>query len=68
MTYRGIFKNGVVVLRPEAQLPDGTAVEVSPAELGAGDDPFLAAVQQASKLRTHWPRDYARNLDHLGKG
>ena len=65
MTYRGTVKDGVVVLPAEAQLPDGTTVDVIPqTELRAEDDPFLAAVLKVAKPRPHWPADYARNLDH----
>jgi hypothetical protein len=64
VSYRGTVKNGVVVLPPEANLPDGTAVEVIPEEATAAEDPFLAAVQKAAKPRPHWPEDFPRNLDH----
>ena len=65
MTYRGTIKNGVVVLSPEAKLPEGTEVEVIPeTKLGPEDDPFLAAVLKVAKPRPHWPKDYARDLDH----
>lgn len=30
MTYRGIVKNGVIVLDDDTPLPDGTMVEVAP--------------------------------------
>lgn len=30
MSYRGIVKNGVIVLEAGAQLPDGTAAQVQP--------------------------------------
>jgi len=56
----------VVVLPPEAKLPDGTEVEVITNETGPDDDPFLAAVQKVAKPRPHWPKDYVRKLDqHL---
>ncbi|MBM3860802.1 MAG: hypothetical protein FJ395_14280 [Verrucomicrobia bacterium] len=64
MTYRGTIKNGVVVLPPDAKLPEGAEVEVFPSELRPEDDSFVAAVQKVAKPRHHWPRDYARNLDH----
>jgi len=64
MSYKGIVKNGVVVLPPEAKLPEGAEVEVIPSQARPEDDPFLAAVQKVAKPRPHWPRDYARNLDH----
>jgi hypothetical protein len=45
MSYKGKVKNGVVVLPPGAQLPDGTEVEVIvEMELLPGEDPFIAAV------------------------
>jgi hypothetical protein len=37
MTYRGHVKQGVIVLNPPAQLPEGTEVEVRPAEKRAAD-------------------------------
>jgi hypothetical protein len=54
----------MVVLPPEAKLPDGTEVEVIAADTDADDDPFLAAVAKVAKPRPHWPKDYARKLDH----
>ena len=66
VSYQGTVKNGVVVLPPEAKLPDGTPVEVITDETCPEDDPFVAAVMQVAKARPHWPRDYVRNLDrHL---
>ncbi|MBI5395538.1 MAG: hypothetical protein HZB20_09155 [Chloroflexi bacterium] len=64
MSFKGTVKNGVVVLPPEAKLPEGAAVEVIPEELQPENDPFIAAVLKAAKPRPHWPKDYARNLDH----
>lgn len=64
MTYKGTVKNGVVVLPPDATLPEGASVDVSPCELTSEDDPFLAAVQKVAKPRLHWPIDYAQNLNH----
>ena len=64
VSYKGTVKNGVVVLPPEAKLPDGTPVEVIAGETRPDDDPFVAAVLKVAKPRPHWPRDYARNLDH----
>ena len=53
-----------MVLPPDANLPEGTTVEVIPQELRPEEDPFLAAVQKVSRPRPHWPADYAQNLDH----
>ena len=68
MSFKGTVKDGVVVLPPEATLPDGTPVEVIPEELLPEDDPFVAAVLKVAKPRPHWPKDYARNLDHYLNG
>ena len=66
MSYKGTVKNGVVVLPPEAKLPDGTPVEVFADETRPEDDPFVAAVLKVARPRPHWPKDYVRNLDkHL---
>ena len=64
VSYKGTVKNGVVVLPPEAQLPEGTSVEVIADEWRPEDDPFVAAVLKVAKPRPHWPKDYVRNLDH----
>ena len=66
VSIKGTVKNGVVVLPPEAKLPDGTPVEVIADETRPEDDPFVAAVLKVAKPRPHWPKDYVRNLDqHL---
>ena len=64
MSDKGTVKKGVVVLAPVAKLAEGTAVEVVPDEWRPEDDPFVAAVLKVAKPRPHWPKDYARNLDH----
>jgi hypothetical protein len=64
VSFKGTVKNGVVVLASDAKLPDGTSVEVIPEEWQSEDDPFDAAVRKVAKPRPHWPKDYARNLDH----
>ena len=66
MSYKGTVKNGVVVLPPDARLPEGMSVEVIADEARPEDDPFVAAVLKVAKPRPHWPKDYVRNLDqHL---
>lgn len=63
MSYRGTVRNGVVVLPPEARLPEGTEVEVIAATEA---DPLVAAALKVARPRPHWPAGYARNLDlHL---
>ena len=68
MAYTGTVKNGVVVLPPEARLPEGTQVDVTPRELTAKEDPFLAAALKSAKPRPHWPADYVRNHGHYVSG
>ena len=69
MSYKGRVKNGVVVLPPEAKLPEGTEVEViAGTDLLPEDHPAIAAILKLAKPRPHWPKDYARNLDHYVHG
>jgi hypothetical protein len=67
VTYRGTVKNGVVVLPPEAKLPDGAEVEVSPVETVSSDPAFLRELLRLSKDRD-WPADFALNHAHYVKG
>lgn len=64
MSYKGTVKNGVIVLPPDIKLPEGAEVKVEPLELLSEEDPFLQAALKVAKPRPHWPKDYARNLDH----
>ena len=64
MSYTGKVQNGVIVLPADVHLPDGAAVEVTPLELTAENDPFLQAVDKVAKPRPHWPKDYALNHGH----
>jgi len=68
MSYTGKIKNGVVVLPPEANLPEGTEVKVEPIERPTEEDPFLAAIRKVAKPRPHWPKDYALNHGHYVSG
>jgi hypothetical protein len=67
VSYKGTVKNGVVVLPPDARLPDGTAVEVIAEESRADDPPFLQALLKLAKPRD-WPEDFALNHAHYAKG
>ena len=68
MSVTGIIKNGVVVLPPGSQLPEGAEVKVETLKLTAEDDPFLAAVKKVAKPRPYWPKDYALNHGHYVRG
>jgi hypothetical protein len=67
MSFTGKIKNGVVVLPPEVNLPEGTEVKVEPIEVRP-EDPFLVAVRKVTKPRPHWPKDYALNHGHYVSG
>ncbi len=67
VSYKGTVKNGVVVLPPEARLPEGSTVEVTPLEGAAEDPPFLQAILKLAKPRD-WPEDFALNHAHYVKG
>src|ERR1035441_1430803 len=49
VSFKGTVRNGVVVLPPEAKLPDGAEVEVTPLEWRADDPPFLRAILNLAK-------------------
>ena len=68
MSFTGKVKNGVVVLPPEANLPEGAEVKVEPLDLIPEDDPFIQAVLKLAKPRPHWPKDYALNHGHYVSG
>ena len=68
MTYRGTVKDGVVVLPPEAGLPDGTTVEVQPVSPdGSGPDPLDELLHVAGRIEG-LPRDLAAQHDHYLHG
>ncbi len=67
MSFKGTVKNGVVVLPPEASLPEGTTVEVTPLVQAEQDPPFLQAILKLAKPRD-WPEDFALNHAHYIKG
>jgi hypothetical protein len=67
MCYKGTVVNGVVVLPPEARLPEGAEVEVTPLEAQADNPPFLQAILKLAKPRD-WPADFALNHAHYAKG
>lgn len=68
MSYVGTVRNGVVILPPEAKLPEGAQVQVVPLEMSPADDPLLQAVAITAKRRQHWPKDYALNHGYYVSG
>jgi hypothetical protein len=67
VSYKGTVKNGVVILPPEAKLPDGTTVEVKLVTAPTADPPFLQELLKLAKDRD-WPADFALNHAHYVKG
>jgi hypothetical protein len=72
MVYRGIVRNGVVVLGQGAHLPEGTEVRlepITPSEGVAPNGPTLAE-QYADIIGTvpELPSDMAENHDHYLHG
>jgi hypothetical protein len=64
MTYRGHVKQGVIVLNPPAQLPEGTEVEThtsgESSDQATWADVFRDVIGQAAEL----PADSSVNHDH----
>lgn len=70
MTLEGTVKNGVVVLDPPAQLPDGTKVKIW-VEIPAETPPKPKLRERLLKLAgtvDDLPPDMARNHDHYIHG
>lgn len=67
MSYTGKVQNGVVVLPPDARLPEGTEVKVIPLEEPQGANAFLEGMLKLAKPRD-WPDDFALNHAHYIKG
>ncbi|MCL4789411.1 MAG: hypothetical protein KJ070_21920 [Verrucomicrobia bacterium] len=65
MSYKGTVKNGVVVLDPPAELPEGTSVRVEPEPPPTVRDEDLDPAWRMDELAgdTGIP-DLAVNLDH----
>ncbi len=68
MTYTGTVKNGVVVLPPEAKLPDGTQVKVEPAEEPGKGRTLAERLKPVIGIAKGLPSDLAENHDHYLHG
>jgi hypothetical protein len=72
MTYRGQVKNGVVVLEPNASLPEGTEVQVQPvgpAAQAADDETvfeFLRRIGPGTRTREDIDRQIREERDAWG--
>lgn len=73
MTYRGRIENGVIVLDPPADLPEGVTVEVRVVEeaVEPPDDEVPSLYEQLKDIigiAEGLPSDLARNHDHYLHG
>lgn len=66
MSITGKIKNGVIVLPPGTELPEGAEVKIETLE--PENDPFLAAALTVAKPRPHWPKDFVVNHGHYVSG
>ena len=64
MTFRGRFKNGVVVLDPPATLPDGCEVDVTIAEGQALAPTWAEVFKDVIGKAEGLPSDSSINHDH----
>lgn len=65
MSVTGKVQNGVVVLPPGTNLPEGAKVTV---ETVPPTDPLIEAIEKLAKRREHLPDDYALNHGHYVGG
>lgn len=68
MSFAGKVQNGVVVLPPEAKLPDGTEVEVTPLVTAQQANDFTDRLVDIAEKVRGLPSDLARNHDHYLHG
>ncbi len=68
MSITGKIVNGLVVLPPGTEMPEGATVKVETLEPASQEDPFVAAVERLAKPRPHLPEDYALNHGHYIRG
>ena len=68
MSYTGTIKNGVVVLPPGVQLPDGTQAELTPLNSGNDAEKFTDELLRIAGRTKNLPPDLARNHDHYLHG
>jgi hypothetical protein len=64
MTYRGRFKNGVVVLEGDARLPEGTEVRVEAVKPNQHEEPEDLLFRMGDLAVDTGIPDLATNLDH----
>ena len=68
MTYLGTVSKGVVILPPEARLPEGAQVRVEPIEGAAPPEPVGKKLLALAGTVKDLPEDFAENHDHYIHG
>jgi hypothetical protein len=68
MTYKGTVKNGVVVLPPDAKIPDGTEVRIEPVQAADDLERLRNDLLSLAGTLTGLPSDMAENHDHYAHG
>ena len=68
MTYLGKVSNGVVVLPPEADLPEGTEVNVEPILKNDAAQTLFDKMAAFVGMANDLPADLAKNHDHYLHG
>ncbi|MEK7685860.1 MAG: hypothetical protein AAB466_10605 [Verrucomicrobiota bacterium] len=68
MTYLGKVTQGVVVLPPDAVLPDGTEVRIEPLKTTEGGKTFYERYSEFVGVCHDLPEDFAENHDHYIHG
>ena len=69
MIYRGVVKNGIVILEDDVTLPEGIQVKVEPIETGSpGEEAEAPTLYERFKniigVVDDLPADMAKNHDH----
>jgi hypothetical protein len=67
MSVTGKVQNGVVVLPPGLEVPEGAEVEVTFLSPLPNDPPFLRKALELARPQD-WPTDFALNHGHYLKG
>jgi hypothetical protein len=68
MSVTGKVVNGMVVLPPGTNFPEGVTVKVEALDPATPNDPFVATVEKLAKPRPHLPSDYSLNHGHYIRG
>jgi hypothetical protein len=68
MSYIGIVSKGVVMLPPEAALPDGTQVRVEPLANSDQRRPLVEKLKAIARSLPDLPPDWAAQHDHYIHG